>query len=91
MVCAVSALVPFGSVTDGCKEANFMQFSHGDVILHTVFWKVSQKMLILLKNSIELTFLQPPIMVAKGKISFATMTHVYKAIIIDQIRSLLEN
>ena len=38
----------------------------------------------------KLTFLQPSVMVAKGKISFATITHGCKTVIIDKIRSLLK-
>ena len=38
----------------------------------------------------KLTFWQPLVMVAKGKIPFATMTHGCKEKIIDQIKSLLK-
>ena len=49
---------PKETVTDGCKVANFLGFSHEYAILDTIFWKVSQKMWILLKNSLKLTFFQ---------------------------------
>ena len=80
----------FSTASDGCKEANFMSFSHEYGILDTTSWKVSQEMQILLKNSMTLNFLQPSVMVAKRKISFATMTDGCKAVIIYQIRSLLK-
>ena len=38
----------------------------------------------------KVTFLQESVMVAKGKISFATMTHGFKAVIIDKFWSLLK-
>ena len=40
----------------------------------------------------KLNFLQPSVMVAKGKIYFATMTHGCKSVnvIIDKIRSLMK-
>ena len=76
----------FATVSDGCEEANFMSFSHEYGILDTTSWKVSQKIEILLKNSEKFTFLQPSVMVAKGKLSFAAMTHWCKAVIIDKIR-----
>ena len=31
---------PFATVPDGCKEANFMGFSHENGILETIFEKV---------------------------------------------------
>ena len=83
-------IFPFATVTDGCEEANFMGFSHDYGILETTSKKKSQKMRILLKNSMKFTLLQPAVMVAKGKISFATMTHGCQAVIIDKFRSLLK-
>ena len=47
-------------------------------------------MWILLKDSMKVTFLPQSVMVAKGKISFATMTHGCKAVIIDNFWSLLK-
>ena len=43
-----------------------------------------------IKNSKKLTFLQLSVMVAKGKVSFATMTYGCKAIIIDKFGLLLK-
>ena len=65
---------PFATVTNGCKEAKIMEFSHKYDIFDTTSWKVSQTMLNIQKNSMKFIFLQPSVMVAKGKISFATMT-----------------
>ena len=83
-------IFPFATVTDGCEEANFMRFSHDNGILDITSKKFSQKIIILLKNSMKLTFLQLSVMVAKGKISFATMNHGRQAVIIDQFWSLLK-
>ena len=80
----------FATVPDGCEEAYFMGFSHENGILNTTFGKFSPKMQILLKNSMKLTFLQLSVMVAKGKISFATMTHDCEAVIIDKFWSPLK-
>ena len=73
-------IFPFATVTDGCKEDNFMGFSNEYGILDTTSWKFLQKVWILLKNSMKFNFLQPSVMVEKGKISFATMTHGCKAV-----------
>ena len=83
-------IFPFATVPDGFKEANFMRFSHENGILDTTFGKVSPKMLILLKNSMKSTTLQPSVTVAKKKISFAIMTHDCKGVIIYKLRSLLK-
>ena len=75
----------FATMSDGYEEANVTSFSHEYGILDTT----SLKMEILLKNSMKLTFLQSSVMVEKGKVSFATMTHGCKAVIINKIISLL--
>ena len=77
-------IFPFATVTDGCEEANFMGFSHEYGILDTTSKKFSQKMENLLKICMKLPFLQPSVMVAKGKLSFATMTHGCQSVIIDK-------
>ena len=82
-------IFPFATMTEGCKEANFMGFSHEHDILDTSFGNF-HKNVNFLKNSMKLTFWQPFVMVAKEKISFATMTHDCKAVIIDLFWSLLE-
>ena len=78
------------AMTDCCEQANFMGMFHEYGILDTTSRKFSQKMRILLKILQNLTLLQPPVMIAKGKISFATMTHGCKAIIINKVWSLLK-
>ena len=83
-------IFPFATVTVGCEVAYFMGFPHEYVLLDTTSMKFLQKMSILLTNSMKLTFLQLSVMVAKGKISFATMTHGCQAIIIDKLWSLLK-
>ena len=40
----------FATVTDGCKEANFMEFFHEYGILDTTFWKVSLKNVNFIEN-----------------------------------------
>ena len=84
-------IFPFATVTDGCQEANFIGFSHDYGILNTTSKNFFlQKMRILLKNSMKLTFLHPSVMVAKGKISFATLTHGCQAVIIDNFWYILK-
>ena len=73
----------FATVTDGSEEVNFIEFSHEYGNLDTISS-------IYLENSMKFNSSQPSVMVAKGKISFATMTHGCKAVIIDKIRSLLK-
>ena len=80
-------IFPFPTVTDGFEEANLVGFSHEYDIFDTTFLKFSQKKEVLLKSFLALTFLQPSVMVAKGKISFATMTHSCQAVIIDKFWS----
>ena len=52
--------VPFATMSHACKgyfplcKANFMGFSHKYGILDTTFWKLSQKMQILLKQFHEI-------------------------------------
>ena len=75
-------IFPFATMTDGCEEANFMGFSNENGILDTTSKKFSQKMGILLKIFMKLPFFQPSVMVAKGKLSSATMTHGSLAVII---------
>ena len=84
---------PFAAMNDGCKEVNFMVFLHEFGLLDTLALKVSQKTLNLLENSIKFTSLQPSVMVVKGKLSLATVTHGCKAVkvIIDEIRLTYEN
>ena len=77
-------IFPFAIVTDGCKEANYMGFSHEIGILNTIFFFRKKKMEILLKKSMKSTFLQPSVMVAKSKISFAAMIHGCKVKIISK-------
>ena len=36
--------IPFASVTDGCKEVNFIEFSNEYGILDTISFKGSQQM-----------------------------------------------
>ena len=80
----------FATMSDGYKEANITSFSHEYGILDTTSLKVSPKMEILLKKFMKSTFLQSSVMVEKGKVSFATMTHGCKAVITDEIILLLK-
>ena len=66
-----------------------------DLSMNMAFWtpfltSFHYKMWILVKNSIKLTFLQPSVMVAKGKIFLAIMTHGCKAVKVDKFWSLLK-
>ena len=47
-------IFPFATKTDGCKEANFMGFSHEDGILDTFAKKVSQKNVDLIEKFHEI-------------------------------------
>ena len=80
-------LFPFATVTDGCKVVKFMEFSHENGIFNTISLKVKKN----IGKSVKLTSLQPPVMVEKGKISFAIVTHGYKAVIFDEIRLTFKN
>ena len=72
---------PLWTVTDGCKEANIMEFSLEYGILDTISSKFSLKMwFFLLLSFHKINLLQPSVMVAKAKIFLATMTHGYKAV-----------
>ena len=77
--------IHFTTVTDGCKEVNFMEFSHEYGILDTISLKVLQKIWNFWGNFMKITSLQPSVMVAMGKIYLVTVTHGCEAVIIDEI------
>ena len=81
---------PFANVTDGCKETNYMWFSHEYGVLDTTSKRFSRKWKFYWKIQQNLPFFQPSVIVAKGKITFATMTHGCQTIIIDHFLSLLK-
>ena len=54
------------------------------------FLKSFTKNVDFITNSINLTFLQPSVIVVNGKMSCTTMTHDCKAVIINKMRSLLK-
>ena len=62
-------------MTDGCEEVNFIIFSNEYGILETTSWTFSQKEMNSIEKIHEINHLQPSVMVAKGNISFAFMTH----------------
>ena len=62
-------------MTDGCKKVNFMEFFNKIHIFSENFQEMASKMPYSWKNPMQLASLQPSVTVAKGKISFATMTH----------------
>ena len=68
-------IFPFATMTDGWKKVNFMEFFDKIYIFVENFPNVVFKMPFSWENPMKLFSLQPTGMVAKGKISFATMTH----------------
>ena len=84
-------IFPFATTTDGCKKVNFMEFFNTIYIFSETFQNMVSKMPFSWENPMKLASLQPSGMVAKGKISFATMTHGCKAVIIDKKKATFEN
>ena len=68
-------IFPFATMTDGCKKVNFMEFFNTIYIFGETFPNVVSKMPFSWENPMKLASSQPSGTVAKGKISFATMTH----------------
>ena len=65
-------------MTDGCKNIYFIEFFNKIHIFSENFPEMVSKMPYSCKKSQEIVSLQPSVTVAKGKISFATMTLGYK-------------
>ena len=68
-------IFPFATMTDGCKKVNLINFSIKFTCLMICFLEMVSKMTYSWKNPMKLSSLQPSATVAKGKQSFATMTH----------------
>ena len=68
-------IYPFAPMTDGWKKGNFMESFDK---IHTFcenFTELVSKMQWSWENPVILVSLQPSVTVAKGKLSFAKMTH----------------
>ena len=81
----------FATVTDGFKEVKLVFFSHENCIFGHTFHKRIYNFFLFIGNSIRITSSQPPVTVAKGKISLAKMTHNCNVVIIDKIRLTFKN
>ena len=68
-------IFPFATMTDGCKKVNFMECFSKINIFGETFPNVVFKMPFSWENPMKLASSQPSGIVAKGNVSFATMTH----------------
>ena len=83
-------VVPFATVTDGCKELNFNELFHECDNLESISLSVVICVLNLLENSMKFNSLLLSVTVAKGKQSFANVAHGCKAVTIYRITLKLE-
>ena len=74
----VKDIFSFSTMTDGYRKIDFMEYFKKIYIFCETFQKVESKKPYVMENSMKLAFSQPPVTVAKGKISFATVTHGFK-------------
>ena len=84
-------IFPFATMNDGCKKVNFMEFFNTIYFFGEPFTNVVSKMPFALENPMKLASSQPSVTVAKGKISFATMTHGCQCVIIYKNKVTFEN
>ena len=68
-------IFPFATMIDGFKKVNIMEFFNKIHIFCEIFKEVVSKMPNSWENPMKVATSQPPVTVAKRKISFATMTH----------------
>ena len=81
----------FATVFDGCKEVNFIELSNLFNFLCEQFKEMVSKMSHSWENPMNVISLQPSVMVAKRKISIATMTDACDSIYENGLTSENQN
>ena len=76
----VTDTFPFATVTEGCKDLNFIEFSNKFTTLYETSKVMNSRMTYSWKNPMKITSLQPSVTIVKGKMSFATVTHGCRAV-----------
>ena len=74
----VKGIFLFVTMTNGCKKGQFHDFFNEIYTFDETYQKVVSKMPYSWENPMKIASLKLSVMVAKRKISFATMTYGFK-------------